>query len=110
LALKSVALKVNSLPFKVKLSLSALGKIAKFHITTADVSTPENRTILIKLTTSQDFNKDDVIFSITNADQFEIVKVRALVVVSVSGSVALRVPITNPTPLSLARVTLLSKL
>jgi hypothetical protein len=27
---------------------------------------------LIKLTTNQDFNKDDVIFSITNADQFEI--------------------------------------
>jgi hypothetical protein len=75
------------------------------------------------LTTNQDFN-EDVIFSIPSSgadiDKFSLddddntvlhfhpvdfetllsmVKVRALVVVSVSGSVALRVPITKSSPL-----------
>jgi hypothetical protein len=51
------------------------------RITTADVSVPEKSGLL------------------------SMVKVRALVVVSVSGSVALRVPIKKSSPLLLARAT-----
>jgi hypothetical protein len=51
--------------------------VEKFRITTADVSTPENRHTTIRLTTDQDSLEDvDIIFSIPSSgadiDKFEL--------------------------------------
>jgi hypothetical protein len=71
-------------------------------IITPDVSVPEKTEKVITLMSNK---RKGVSFSIVDDTVLVVVKVRALVVVSVSGSVALRVPIKKPASSLLAIVT-----